>query len=247
VTTEYFVEDLGNGVTLDLVDIPAGQFMMGSSEDDREQPVHLVNLPAFYLSKYPITQAQYQAIVGSNPSHFHGSQRPVESVSWHDAQAFCQKLGKLKNKPYSLPSEAQWEYACRGNTTNTPFPSREHISADDVNCNGSTDPDPYDMSKGAYRATTTTVGSYPANSFGLYDLHGNVWEWCLDTWHENYQAAPTDGSAWIDEHHYRVLRGGSWNDRAWVCRSASRSSYAPDIRGYGIGFRVALPPSSELS
>jgi formylglycine-generating enzyme required for sulfatase activity len=235
--TEYFVEDLGNGVTLDLVYIPAGRFMMGYRD--------LVNVPAFYLGKYPITQAQYREIVGSNPSHFQGSQRPVESVSWYDAQAFCQKLGKLKNKPYSLPTEAQWEYACRDNTTNNPSHSSEYISADDMNCNGKDSPDVYGYgyTGRTYLATTTDVGFFPANSFGLYDLRGNVWEWCLDTY---YRAAPTDGSDWIDEHHYRVLRGGSWNDSPENCSSTSRSSYAPDVRGYGIGFRVALPPSPGL-
>jgi formylglycine-generating enzyme required for sulfatase activity len=241
---EYFVEDLGNGVTLDMVYVPAGRFMMGSSKYDEEQPEHLVNVPAFYLSKYPITQAQYLAIVGSNPSYFKGSQRPVESVSWHDAQAFCQKLAKLKAKAYTLPSEAQWEYACRANT-NTPFYFGEHISPDVVNYNGNYRYE--DTPKGIYRATTTDVGSFPPNSFGLYDLHGNVWEWCLDTWTGNYQAALNDCVVETEENNCYVLRGGSWYDNARNCRSAVRDRNTPDDLQYYIGFRLALPSSPGFS
>jgi formylglycine-generating enzyme required for sulfatase activity len=246
---QHFVEELGNGVKLEMVCVPGGQFMMGSpkeeeSSSDTERPQHSVNVPSFLMSKYPVTQAQYETIIGSNPSNFKGSQRPVESVSWHDAQAFCQKLAKQTNKPYRLPSEAEWEYACRAGTK-TPFYSGENISPDVVNYDGNY---PYgNAPKGIYRQTTTDVGSFPANSFGLYDLHGNVWEWCLDTWHENYQGAPNDGSPWLNDNNSRMLRGGSWYYDAWNSRSVGRMRYTPDIRDEDdFGFRLALPLSPGL-
>jgi formylglycine-generating enzyme required for sulfatase activity len=180
---QYFVEELGNGVKLEMVHVPGGQFLMGSpkeekSSTDDERPQHSVNIPDLLMSKYPVTQAQYEAIVGSNPSHFKGPQRPVESVSWDDARAFCQKLSIKTNKLYRLPSEAEWEYACRSGTK-TPFYFGETISPDVVNYDGNY---PYGQApKGVYRESTIDVGIFPANSFGLYDLHGNVWEWCQDT------------------------------------------------------------------
>jgi formylglycine-generating enzyme required for sulfatase activity len=247
-SAQHFVEELGNGVKLEMVYVPGGQFMMGSpkeeeSSDDDERPQHSVNVPSFLMSKYPVTQAQYETIIGSNPSRFKGSQRPVERVSWDDAQAFCQKLAKQTNKPYRLPSEAEWEYACRAGTK-TPFYFGATISPDVVNYDGKC---PYgNAPKGIYRETTTDVGSFPANSFGLYDLHGNVWEWCLDTSHKNYQAAPTDGSAWIDENNWlgiRMLRGGARNSYAMSCRSASRLRHTPIRRHSIFGFRLALPLS----
>jgi formylglycine-generating enzyme required for sulfatase activity len=192
------------------------------------------------MSKYLVTQAQYETIIGSNPSHFKGSQRPVEQVFWDDARAFCQKLAKQTNKPYRLPSEAEWEYACRAGTK-TPFYFGATISPDVVNYDGDC---PYgNAPKGVYRETTTDVGSFPANSFGLYDLHGNVWEWCQDTWHENYQGAPNDGSPWLNDNNSRLRRGGSWLFNAWNSRSAFRGKETPDCRGNYIGFRLALPLS----
>jgi formylglycine-generating enzyme required for sulfatase activity len=245
---QYFVEDLGNGVKLEMVYVPGGQFLMGSPKEEKsstedERPQHSVNVPALLMSKYPVTQAQYKTIVGSNPAHFQGSQRPVESVSWDDAQAFCQKLAKQTNKAYRLPSEAEWEYACRAGTK-TPFYFGETISPDVVNYDGNY---PYGQApKGVYRESTIDVGIFPANSFGLYDLHGNVWEWCQDTWHENYQGAPTDGSPWLNKNNYRVLRGGSWRYLALYCRSAVRNGIAPGYRYYYIGFRLALSYSPGL-
>jgi formylglycine-generating enzyme required for sulfatase activity len=254
---QHFVEELGNGVKLDMVSVPGGQFMMGSDESDSEKPQHSVNVPSFLMSKYPVTQAQYETIIRSNPSHFKGSQRPVERVSWDDAQTFCQKLVQQTNKPYRLPSEAEWEYACRAGTK-TPFYFGETISPDVVNHNGK---HPYGQApKGVHRAATTDVGIFPANAFGLYDLHGNVMEWCQDTWHENYQGAPTDGSSWLDENNdYQVLRGGSWANQATECRSAFRgrnaissphNSLVPHnslgFRHFCIGFRLALSYSPGL-
>jgi formylglycine-generating enzyme required for sulfatase activity len=244
-SAQHFVEQLGNGVTLEMVYVPGGQFMMGSLKDressSNERPQHPVNIPAFLMSKYPVTQAQYETIIGNNPSDFKGSQRPVESVSWDDAQAFCQKLSKQTNKPYRLPSEAEWEYACRAGTK-TPFCFGENISPDLVNYNGD---DPYGKAPtGLYREASTDVGIFPANSFGLYDLHGNVWEWCQDTWHENYQGAPNDGSPWVNNNHSRLLRGGSWLDFAWNCRSANRYWNTPSVCDRTFGFRLALCTSS---
>jgi formylglycine-generating enzyme required for sulfatase activity len=243
-SAQYFVENLGYGVTLDMVYVPAGQFHMGSLSFSNERPQHTVEVPAFYMSKYPITQAQYLEFIGINYSHFSGSlQLPIESVSWKEAQAFCDKLVKCTNKPYSLPSEAQWEYACRANTK-TPFYFGEKISSDLANYDASSRSSnaPYGT-YGEGRKTTTDVGSFPPNSFGLCDLYGNVWEWCIDTWHENYNGAPKDGSAWVDKSstNYRVLRGGSWSNYPASCRSAHRHKYAPNSKANNIGFRIVLP------
>ncbi|MFM7364652.1 MAG: SUMF1/EgtB/PvdO family nonheme iron enzyme, partial [Cuspidothrix sp.] len=208
-----FQEDLGNGVFLEMIAIPGGTFIMGSPENeaerwDNESPQHRVTVPSFFMGKYPLTQAQYQAILGKNPSSFKGNNRPVETVSWDDAVAFCQKLSQKTGKNYQLPSEAQWEYACRAGTT-TPFYFGETITTDLVNYNGDY---PYgNAPKGEYRQQTTNVGSFPPNAFGLYDMHGNVWEWCEDDWHKNYINAPTNGSTWNSRSgsNVKMLRSGS--------------------------------------
>jgi formylglycine-generating enzyme required for sulfatase activity/predicted Ser/Thr protein kinase len=239
---KYFVENLGHGVTLDMVYVPGGQLHMGSLVNDNERPQHTVEVPAFYLSKYPITQAQYLQFIGINNSHFGGSlQLPIESVSWNEAKAFCDKLAERTNKAYSLPSEAQWEYACRANTK-TPFYFGQKISADLANYDASSYYDTYGV-RGKERKTTTNVGTFLPNSFGLYDLYGNVWEWCLDTWHQNYNGAPKDGSAWVEKtnNNYRMVRGSSWKDYAASCRSAHRNKSAPETKANNIGFRIALP------
>ncbi|MHC5825746.1 MAG: formylglycine-generating enzyme family protein, partial [Nostoc sp.] len=177
-----FVENLGNGITLEMVQIPGGTFMMGSPEGeaervDNESPQHEVKAPGFFMGKYAVTQAQYQAIMGINPSNFKGEKLPVEQVSWDDAVEFCKKLSQKIGKTYRLPSEAEWEYACRAGTT-TPFYFGKTITTDLVNYNGNF---PYGSARpGKYRQTTTNVGIFPPNSFGLYDMHGNVWEWCQD-------------------------------------------------------------------
>ncbi len=238
----FFTEDLGRGVILEMVYIPGGTFMMGSPENevgrnDRESPQHQVTLLPFYMSKYPITQDQYQAIMGKNPSDFKGGNRPVECVSWYDATEFCQKLSQKTAKNYGLPSESQWEYACRAGTT-TPFYFGETITSELVNYDGN-----YTYGKapkGKYREQTTDVGRFPRNAFGLYDMHGNVWEWCQDVWHDNYEGAPTDGSAWEgeEESDIRLLRGGSWNYNSSCCRSARRNyindHYLNNYRGFRI-------------
>ncbi|MGE5656003.1 MAG: SUMF1/EgtB/PvdO family nonheme iron enzyme, partial [Actinomycetota bacterium] len=239
---EFYQENLGKGVSLEMVAIPGGTFLMGSPETeaeryDNEGPQNEVKIPPFFMGKYPVTQAQWQAVMGNNPSKFQGVNRPVEQVSWKEATEFCRKLSQRTGRNYKLPSEAEWEYACRAGTT-TPFYFGETMTTDLVNYNGN-----YPCAsapKGIYREQTTEVGSFPPNGFGLFDMHGNVWEWCQDTWHENYNGAPTDGSAWETggDSQYRLLRGGSWNSYPADCRSAFRYHYAPDVRYDPFGFRL---------
>src|SRR5919202_1557272 len=177
--------------------------------------------------------------MGNNPSDFKGEKRPVEKVSWDEAVEFCNKLSQKTRKTYRLLSEAEWEYACRAGTT-TPFYFGNTITPDLANYNGN---DPYGAApKGLYRQQTTDVGSFPPNSFGLYDMHGNVWEWCSDTWHEDYNGAPTDGSSWETGtlRNTRVLRGGSFFCRAVACRSAYRVRELVDCGFTIMGFRVAV-------
>ena len=251
---QYFVEDLGKLAILDMVLIPAGSFLMGSPDDELERsesetPQHPVTVKTFFMGKYPVTQSQWSAVatmpqvnleLNPDPSHFKGEDRPVENVFWFEAVEFCDRLSQHTDRPYRLPSEAEWEYACRAETT-TPFHFGETITPDLANYNGS-----YTYgrgTKGIYRQETTPVGSFQvANAFGLYDMHGNVWEWCQDHWHDNYKGAPPDGSAWVDaeaeKEAMRVLRGGSWCFDPRLCRSACRIRYYPGDRNFYIGFRV---------
>jgi len=242
---ELFTEDLGNGVVLEMVAIPGGSFIMGSPEEKEagrfnfESPQHQVTIQPFYMGKFTITQEQYAAVMGKNPSHFPGKKRPVEKVNWDDAVEFCAKLSNKTGKKYQLPSEAQWEYACRAGTK-TPFHFGETITTDLANYDGNYT---YGSApKGNYRKETTDVGSFPANAFGLHDMHGNVWEWCDDKWHENYIDAPSDGSSWLGENdNIKCLRGGSWLYYPKFCRSASRidSNWAErDFHLSNHGFRV---------
>ena len=246
----YFGEDLGNGVTLEMVSIPGGTFKMGSPENEEgyhssQSPQHEVTVPPFFMGKYPVTQQQWRVVAAlskvnidlkSDPSRFKGDNLPVECVSWNDAQEFCARLSRMANKTYRLPTEAEWEYACRGGTT-TPFYCGETISTDLANYDGNYT---YGQGqKGEYREKTTEVGKFPANPFGLYDMCGNVWEWCEDGWHENYINAPTDGSAWTSlSTEYMLLRGGSWCNDARCCRAAIRDRYSRGGRGNFCGFRV---------
>lgn len=255
---EYFTENLGNGITLEMVSIPSGTFMMGSSRDELERrnsesPQHLVNIKQFYVGKYLVTQAQWRAVAGlpqvnreldPDPSYFKGDKRPVESVSWYDAVEFCDRLTTHTKRQYRLPSEAEWEYVCRAGTT-TPFHFGETIKSEFANYNAN-----YIAGvKGTNPKQTTEVGSFGvANAFGLYDMHGNVWEWCLDDWHKNYEGAPTDGSSWFDDNNslhqkqgYALLRGASWISNSIDCRCASRFNLYRSVCigiGYDFGFRV---------
>ncbi len=254
-----FTEALGSGVNLEMVKIPAGQFWMGSPDNeaerlDSEGPQHLVTVTEFWMGKYPVTQAQWAQVAALPkvardlkpfPSNFKGEKRPVESVNWYEAVEFCQRLSQKTGRTYRLPSEAEWEYACRARTI-TPFNFGETISTDLANYDGT-----YTYgngSKGIYRKKTTDVGSFPANAFGLYDMHGNVWEWCADHWHSNYDGAPTDGSAWLssNESQSRLLRGGSWLTPPDSCRSAYRGHDSPDVRLDNFGCRVVFSVARAL-
>ncbi len=265
----YFTENLGNGVALDLVSIPGGTFMMGTEDEEierlvqkfnwegfrREKPQHQVAVQTFFMGKYPVTQAQWKAVAAlpkvnqdleAEPAYFQGNNRLVERVSWYDAVEFCLRLSQYTGRQYRLPSEAEWEYACRAGTV-TPFHFGETIAGDLANYRAS---ETFaEESKGEYREQTTPVGQFPPNAFGLYDMHGNVWEWCLDDWHDNYENAPTDGSVWFDgddDNLYQktgnaVLRGGSWLINPRYCRSAYRGNLngvERDSFDNFIGFRV---------
>jgi formylglycine-generating enzyme required for sulfatase activity len=241
---QYFTENL-SGVPLDMIFIKGDTFTMGSPDSEldssnNESPQHLVTIPDFYMGKYAVTQAQWRAIMGKNFSNFPGDNRPVEQVSWYETIDFCEKLSYLTGKKYRLPSEAEWEYACRAGTR-TPFHFGETITPNLVNYYGVYPRKSQHQSpKG-----TTEVGSFPPNAFGLYDMHGNVSEWCQDIYHDNYHGAPTDGTSWgknqeIDENTRVVMRGGSWDNLGSHCRSASRFSSFPGFLYYLIGFRLAL-------
>jgi formylglycine-generating enzyme required for sulfatase activity len=294
---QYFSQDLGNDITLEMIAIPGGTFTMGSPPNEKdsykyERPQQEVTVPTFFMGKYPITQAQWRAVASRtdlkvekdldpDPSHFKdppkpplkrgasdfkdppkpplkrgasdsppfeegargGSptrwDRPVEQVNWYDAVEFCARLSKLTGREYRLPSEAEWEYACRAGTT-TPFYFGETITGELANYNASKT---YaGEAKGEHRGETTPVGQFPPNAFGLYDMHGNVWEWCADTWHDNYDGAPRDGSAWLENgnDNRSPRRGGCWGSNPDDCRSAVRNDYyfRRDDRILHVGFRV---------
>jgi len=240
---QYIRENLGNGVTIDLVRIPAGKFMMGSNERDSEKPIHEVAVSEFWIGKYAVTQKQWATVMGNNPSHSKGENLPVEYVSWHEAGDFCAKVSQKTGKLMRLPTEAEWEYACRSGT-NTAFAFGEIITPDLVNYSHG------DAPKGEYRQKTVDVNAFYPNGSGLYQMHGNVWEWCLDEWHNSYSAKPIDlkrngNQPWGDikvnenDNRYYPLRGGSWGSYARDCRSAFRvNRYGGRVAVYNIGFRV---------
>ena len=260
----YFIEYLGEKageaaeLGIEMVAIPGGTFEMGSPENEpqrreNESPHHTVTVQPFFMGKYPVTQVQWRFVaqlpqvnreIDSKASEFKGDSLPVEQVSWYDAVEFCDRLSNYTGRTYSLPTEAEWEYACRAGTI-TPFHFGETITGDLANYRAietyASEP------KGEYRERTTPVGQFPPNGFGLYDMHGNVWGWCLDDWHENYEGAPTDGSPWFDDKNdtlsqkqgAAVLRGGSWSNNPGNCRSAYRSCcHSRDYDFSNFGFRV---------
>jgi formylglycine-generating enzyme required for sulfatase activity len=262
---QYFTEDklsLPSGVKpIEMALIPAGEFKIGSlsGEKERSNDEDQVNYPikfsqAFYMSRYEVTQKQWFAVMGSDydangfnkrfrelDNKFKGDNRPMVMVDWNDAKAYCKKLSELTGKSYRLPSESEWEYSCRAKST-TPFYFGETITAELVNHDsnfpyGNVRPD-----KSGYREETTNVGSFPPNEWGLYDMHGNVWEWCEDPWHDNYNGIPNDGSAWLigGEQNRHIVRGGSWLSNAYGCRSAIRFRVDAGNRILDLGFRVVL-------
>jgi formylglycine-generating enzyme required for sulfatase activity len=275
-----FTEALGPSGGLDMVSIPAGSFTMGSPTDEPERqpnegPQHHVTLASFFIGAWPVTQAQWSAVVSAhpdrirrdldpNPSYFKGIDLPVESITWYQAEEFCLRLAAVTGRPYRLPSEAEWEYACRAGTI-TPFAYGPTITTELANYCGtggavcgksdgkSIATDTYAGVKygsgaygqgpaGIFRATTTRPGTFPPNRFGLYDMHGNVWEYCLDKATENYADVPRDGSAELagPKDSDRILRGGSWSHNPAICRSAFRDHIEPENSGWQgrIGLRV---------
>jgi formylglycine-generating enzyme required for sulfatase activity len=220
-----------------------GTFLMGSPEEEPEryedEAQHQVTLTrGFWIAETPVTQALWEIFMGDNPSRFKGAERPVERVSWEDAQRFISKLNGIKPElQLCLPTEAQWEYACRAGTT-TPFSFGDNITTDQVNYNGNY---PYNKgSKGEDRNQTVEVKSLPPNAWGLYQMHGNVWEWCQDKYETQYPTQPVTDPQEADSGTYRVLRGGSWFNGGRLCRSADRNHYDPAYRYSYYGFRLAL-------
>ncbi len=231
----------------EMVVIPTGSFLMGSPPDpeqdpfsnakpvkageETERPQHRVNIQPFSIGKYEVTQGQWFAVMGNNPSSNKGRTLPVENVSWDDAQVFVQRLSQRTGNKYRLPSEAEWEYAARGGSTTT-YPWGNSDAELHV----------YAWFKGIANATNP-VGLKNPNQFGLYDMLGNVWEWTQDCWNGNYKGAPTDGSAWTQEDcSRRVLRGGSMYNDPQFLRTANRSWYTTAFRISNYGFRVAMTP-----
>jgi len=240
--------NLGSGVKLELVWIPAGEFMMGSpsteaQRDNDEGPRHRVKITkGFWMGKHEVTQAQWESVMGNNPSRFKGSDNPVEQVSWNDCQEFLKKLARQTGQRFRLPTEAEWEYACRAGTE-TVFHYGDSLSSRQANFNGN---HPYGgASKGTYVKKTTSVGSYRPNAFGLYDMHGNVWEWCYD-WKRDYSSGTHTDPQGPSSGSYRVLRGGSWGSYAGICRSAYRINGTPDDGDdRSGGFRIVFPSSED--
>jgi formylglycine-generating enzyme required for sulfatase activity len=249
---EIFQEDLGNNVSLTMLKIPAGEFLMGSLTNNElkyinESPQHQVKLPAFYLSQTLVTQTQWKEVallpeadckLDLDPSYFKGGSRPVETINWYEANEFCKRLSTHTNHKYRLPSEAEWEYSCRADT-NTPFHFGEILTLELANYLDEQKLNTTD-GKSYIGRTTSTMNFYP-NTFGLYDMHGNIREWCLDHWHDNYQRAPLDGSAWTSNGSdlFRILRGGSYLSKSEDCRSSSRHKDLANKKNYLTGFRIA--------
>jgi len=221
-----------------MVRVRGGTFTMGCTSEqgsdcyDREKPAHQVTVSDFYIGKYEVTQKEWREVMGSNPSYFKNCDEcPVETVSWDDIQSFLSKLNAKTGRTYRLPTEAEWEYAARGGSASRGYKYAGSNSLDEVAW--------YTSNSGS---KTHPVGQKKANELGLYDMSGNVWEWCADDWHSNYSGAPSTGRAWIDSPRasYRVFRGGSWIDIALFCRVSYRFDSTPSYRGGNLGFRLAL-------
>lgn len=237
--------DLGSDVNMVMVFIPAGEFEMGSpleelKRDDDEAQHRIKLTKPFYMGKFEVTQMQYRVIMTDNPSKFDGDNLPVDNVNWYEAARFIKRLNDKTGLKFRLPSEAEWEYACRAGTT-TAFNTGTTIDSDFANYDATA---PYaDGIIGKELKRTNKVGSYPANAFGLYDMHGNVWEWCSDVYDKNYyKVTPTFDPTGPQEQEGgdRVIRGGAWNEKAHKCRSADRNNRSPKANQPIIGFRVVL-------
>lgn len=253
-----YVEDLG-GLGLEMVAIPGGEFTMGSPQDepqrwDAEGPQHRVRVPPFFMGRYAVTQAQWRVVAGwdpvereleADPAEYKGEDRPIDRISWVEAVEFCGRLRRETGRNYQLPSEAMWEYACRSRTE-TAFSFGPMISPEVANYDWDVAYDGVKFERIQTFEGTVPVGRFPANPWGLYEMHGNVWEWCADHWHDNYEGAPTDGSAWVEKnaetHARQVLRGGSWIFDPADCRSAARLSNNLVHIGSNVGFRLVCLP-----
>ncbi|MBL7817566.1 MAG: formylglycine-generating enzyme family protein [Saprospiraceae bacterium] len=223
---QFYEEHFPLGII--MVKVAGGNFKMGSNENEREKPIHDVAVRSFYMSKYPITQKQWQTVMGNNPSKFKGDNLPVENVSWNDAQTFLKKLSDKTGQKYRLPTEAEWEFAARGGNKSNGFTYSGSDNIDEVAW--------YSTNS---ESKTHPIGKKMPNELGLYDMSGNVWEWCEDVWHETYKNAPKDGSAWTigGKKDIRVVRGGSWVNLDDICRVSYRYYVSAVIHSYDVGFR----------
>ena len=239
--------DLGSGVKLELAWIPPGEFEMGAhGGPSTEEPAHKVRFAkGFWMGRYEVTQEQWQQVMGSNPAHFKGEKNPVEQVSWDDCQEFLRRVNQyptVTNEQFCfrLPSEAEWEYACRAGTS-TAVHYGNNMDSSMANFNGNYPAG--EGAKGEDRQRTVPAGSFPPNAWGLHDMHGNVWEWCEDCYHENYVNAPLDGSAWLTPPgSNRIARGGAWIATADCCFSSHRFWLYSNARRSFVGFRVVAAP-----
>jgi formylglycine-generating enzyme required for sulfatase activity len=238
------LNSLTNTIGIKLMQVPKGKFIMGSPETEGQRDInenqHEVTISQnFYMGSTEVTQAQWQKVMGNNPSKFQGHELPVEQISWEEAVEFCKRLEKKAGRKYRLPTEAEWEYACRSGTT-TPFHFGSELNGNHANCDGTK---PYcTEADGPHLEKTTPVGKYSANAWGLYDMHGNVWEWCSD-WYGEYPSGSVTDPSGPASGEDRIGRGGSWFADAFFCRSAYRLGGAPTVRSDRIGFRVALSSS----
>lgn len=223
-----------NGVSFQMVEVHGGTFRMGATSEqgseafDDEKPVHQVTLSSYYIGKYEVTQELWQAVMGSNPSSFKGSRMPVESVSWDDCKTFITKLNSLTGRRFRLPTEAEWEFAARGGNNSRGYKYSGSNTLSNV---------AWYMDNSA--STTHDVGIKSANELGIYDMSGNVWEWCSD-WYGNYSSSSQTNPTGAYSGSNRVYRGGSWYYFARCCRSSSRYYWTPDVRYYYLGLRLAL-------
>ena len=242
-SARVFIEHLDAQVRLEMAFIPGGIFRMGSPGQqgyEDEHPQHIVSVAPFWLGRQTVTQEQWLTVMKKlPPCRFKGAHLPVDNVSAEDARQLCSRLAKKTGRPYRLPAEAEWEYACRAGS-GSPFHFGDTLTTDLANYVGEhiflSEP------KGIYRHTTTEAGCFPPNAFGLFDMHGNLWEWCADAWHDDYQGAPFYSSVWdaIDRQAPRVLRGGCWHEIPGNCRSATRLKSEAGEREDFFGLRVAL-------
>ena len=233
---QFIIEELGGGVTFEMLLVEGGRFLMGSEDEEAatwESPVHEVEVGDFYIGKYLVSQQVWKSVHESdeNPSRFQGDNRPVERVSWQDVQEFLKKLNNLTGRKYRLLSEAEWEYAARGGKKSEGYKYSGSNKLKDVGW----------YEENSYGETKPVGLKYP-NELGLYDMSGNVWEWVEDQWHDNYEGAPINGSAWVDrdEGAERVFRGGGWDFSPQDCRVSFRLNGAPTTRGSFLGFRLGL-------